>query len=111
MLPRKGALQFGQGDEREHFHELRGQRKRPSFARLGQPGAAVPTRVSLRLPIDSPVRPRYAGVNMVGNRPAVGVRNPVCSTSLSSYLRAKNDGASSPESGGQPHPGNQNPGV
>jgi len=48
---------------------------------------------------------------MVGNRPVVGVRNPVCSTSLHSYSRAKNDGMGSPESGGKPHPGNRNPRV
>ena len=39
-------------------------------------GAAVP-RGCLRLSIDSPVHPRYAGLNMVGNRPGFGVRNPV----------------------------------
>jgi len=42
---------------------------------------------------------------MVGNRPVVGVRNPVRFTSTSSYLRAKN-GMGSPESGGKPHPRN-----
>jgi hypothetical protein len=45
---------------------------------------------------------------MVGNRPVVGVRNPVCSTSTSNYLRAKNAGTGSPASGGTPHPGNEN---
>jgi len=43
---------------------------------------------------------------MVGNRPVVGVRNPVRFTSTSSYLRAKNAGTGSPESGGKPHPHN-----
>jgi len=37
---------------------------------------------------------------MVGNRPVVGVRNPVRFTSTSSYLRAKSAGTSSPASGG-----------
>jgi len=41
---------------------------------------------------------------MVGTRPVVGVRNPVRSTSISSYLRVKNAGTGSPESGGKPHP-------
>jgi hypothetical protein len=41
---------------------------------------------------------------MVGNRPVVGVRNPVCSTSITSFLRAKNAGTGSPESGDKPHP-------
>jgi hypothetical protein len=36
---------------------------------------------------------------MVGNRPVGGVRNPVRSTSSSSYLRAKNAGTGSLESG------------
>jgi hypothetical protein len=36
---------------------------------------------------------------MVGNRPVVGVRNPVCSTSTPSYLRAKSVGADLPDSG------------
>jgi hypothetical protein len=35
---------------------------------------------------------------MVGNRPT-GVRNPVCSTSIYSFLRAKNAGTASPTSG------------
>jgi len=43
---------------------------------------------------------------MVGNRPVVGVRNPVCFTPTSSYLRAKNAGTGLPESGGKPHPRN-----
>lgn len=47
---------------------------------------------------------------MVVIRPVVGVRNPVRSTSSSSYLRAKNAGAGLPESTGKPHPGNTNPG-
>jgi hypothetical protein len=33
---------------------------------------------------------------MVGDRPVTGVRNPVCSTSSLSYLRAKNDGTTHP---------------
>jgi len=41
---------------------------------------------------------------MFGNRPVVGVRNPVRFTSTSSYLRAKNAGMGSPESGDKPHP-------
>ena len=45
---------------------------------------------------------------MVGNRPVVGVRNPVRSVSISSYLRARNAGMGLPESGGKPHPGNKN---
>jgi len=45
---------------------------------------------------------------MVGNRPVVGVRNPVRSTSSSSYLRVKNAGAGPSKSGGEAHPGNQN---
>jgi hypothetical protein len=49
---------------------------------------------------------------MVGDRPVVGVRNPVCFTFISIFLRAKNAGASSPDSGeadpGKPHPGNKN---
>jgi len=48
---------------------------------------------------------------MVGNRPVVGVRNPVSSASPNSFLRAKNDGTGAPASGGKPNPGNQNPGV
>jgi hypothetical protein len=36
---------------------------------------------------------------MVVNRPVVGVRNPVCSTSICSFLRAKNAGMASPKSG------------
>jgi len=43
---------------------------------------------------------------MVGNRPVVGVRNPVRFTSTSSYLRAKNTGTGLPESGGKPDPRN-----
>jgi len=43
---------------------------------------------------------------MVGNRPVVGVRNPVRFTSTSSYLRAKNAGMGSPQPGGKPHPRN-----
>jgi len=43
---------------------------------------------------------------MVGNRPVVGVRNPVRFTSTSSYLRAKNAGLGSPQPGGKPHPRN-----
>jgi len=43
---------------------------------------------------------------MVGNRPVVGVRNPVHFTSTSSYLRAKNAGMGSPRPGGKPHPRN-----
>jgi len=34
---------------------------------------------------------------MVGNRPVVGVRNPVCFSSSSIYLRAKNAAALFPE--------------
>jgi len=34
---------------------------------------------------------------MVGNRPVAGVRNPVGSTSTSSYSRAKNAGTGLPE--------------
>jgi hypothetical protein len=45
---------------------------------------------------------------MVGNRPVVGVRNPAYSISISSFSREKNAGTGSPESGGEPHPGNQN---
>jgi hypothetical protein len=45
---------------------------------------------------------------MVGHRPVIGVRNPVCSTSISSHARAKNAGIGLPESGGEPHPGNKN---
>jgi len=45
---------------------------------------------------------------MVGNRPVVGVRNSVYSTSTSNYLRAKSAGTGSPESGGKPDPGNKN---
>jgi hypothetical protein len=45
---------------------------------------------------------------MVGNRPVVGVRNPVRFTSICSFLRAKNAGTDAPESGGEPLPGNQN---
>jgi hypothetical protein len=36
---------------------------------------------------------------MVGNRPVVGVRNPVCSAFPASYFRAKNIGAGSPQPG------------
>jgi hypothetical protein len=46
---------------------------------------------------------------MVGNRPVVGVRNPVRSTSSLSYLRAKNAGTGSPESG-KPHQRKPDPG-
>jgi len=42
---------------------------------------------------------------MVVNRPVVGVRNPVRSTSSSSYSRAKNAGTGFPQSGGELHPG------
>jgi hypothetical protein len=52
---------------------------------------------------------------MVGNRPVVGVRNPVGSFFPPSFLRAKNahTGLSGSDTarGGQPHPGNQNPGF
>jgi hypothetical protein len=59
------------------------------------------------LPIDSPARPRYAGLNMVGNRPVVGVRNPLGSFSPPSFLRAKNAGITPPgtEPGGKLYPG------
>jgi hypothetical protein len=45
-------------------------------------------------PIDSLVRPRYAGLQMVGNRPVVGVRNPVGSSFCFRYPRAKTRSAS-----------------
>jgi len=45
---------------------------------------------------------------MVGNRPVAGVRNPVRSTSSSSYLRVKNAGTGPLKSGGEPHPGSKN---
>jgi hypothetical protein len=43
---------------------------------------------------------------MVGIRPVGGVRNPVWSTSNSSFARAKNADAVLPEFGSEPHPGN-----
>jgi hypothetical protein len=48
---------------------------------------------------------------MVGNRPVTGVRNPVCSTSPCSYLRAKNVGSDLPESGGTTDPVKEHPTV
>jgi hypothetical protein len=47
---------------------------------------------------------------MVGNRPVIGVRNPVGSTSTPSYLRAKNAGMGLPDSGDNQLPG-KNPRV
>jgi hypothetical protein len=46
---------------------------------------------------------------MVGNRPVVGVRNPVRSTSISSFLRAKNAGTGSPESDNATDPAKRHP--
>jgi hypothetical protein len=43
---------------------------------------------------------------MVGIRPVGGVRNPISSTSISSFVRAKNAGEALPEFGSEPHPGN-----
>jgi hypothetical protein len=43
---------------------------------------------------------------MVGIRPVGGVRNPVCSTSILRFARAKNAGAALPEFGSEPDPGN-----
>jgi len=43
---------------------------------------------------------------MVVNRPVIGVRNPILSTSTSSPSRVKNTRTGSPESGGKPHPRN-----
>jgi hypothetical protein len=34
------------------------------------------------------------------------VRNPISSTSISSFVRAKNAGEALPEFGSEPHPGN-----
>jgi hypothetical protein len=104
LLPRHGALNL----------ELESSRRRASVAHrhaqmlprccARQFWQSTVFRIQLFPPIDSgrPTALRWS--QMVVNRPVVGVRNPVRSTSTSTYLRAKNAGAGSPASDGDPHP-------